>query len=245
MAKTKKEKKEGSGNSKGVGILIGVLIVVTWLSVMCLLIKCDVGGFGSNVLRPVLKDIPVINKILPDASDEETAIESDYPYDNLQDALNQIAAQDAAIGSKDAEISELNDKVKELQAEVDRLTTISKDQSDFEEEKKKFYDEIVYGDSAPDTDTYKEWYNQIDSETAQSIYEDIVKQDQADDKIKKMAQSYEKMDASAAAKIFETMGNDLDTVALIMKNMSEDARGKVLAAMSPDFAAAVTKKLLP
>ena len=132
-----------------------------------------------------------------------------------------------------------------MQAEVDRLTTISKDQSDFEEEKKKFYDEIVYGDSAPDTDTYKEWYNQIDSETAQSIYEDIVKQDQADDKIKKMAQSYEKMDASAAAKIFETMGNDLDTVALIMKNMSEDARGKVLAAMSPDFAAAVTKKLLP
>ena len=59
--------------------LIGVLIVITWLSVMCLLIKCDVGGFGSRVLRPVFKDVPMINKILPDASDEEVAIESDYP----------------------------------------------------------------------------------------------------------------------------------------------------------------------
>ena len=66
MAKKKKERPEGSGNNKGIGILLGIMIVITWLSVMCLLIKCDVGGFGSKVLRPVLKDIPVINKILPD-----------------------------------------------------------------------------------------------------------------------------------------------------------------------------------
>ena len=68
MAKNKREKGENSGSNKGVGILIGVLIVITWLSVMCLLIKCDVGGFGSRVLRPVFKDVPMINKILPDAS---------------------------------------------------------------------------------------------------------------------------------------------------------------------------------
>ena len=211
MAKNKREKGENSGSNKGVGILIGVLIVITWLSVMCLLIKCDVGGFGSRVLRPVFKDVPVINKILPDASDEEVAIESDYPYTNLEDALKHIADQDAAIGSKDAEISELNDKVTELQAEVDRLTTIAKDQSDFEDEKKKFYDEIVYGDSAPDTDTYKEWYNELDAESAAEIYQQVLEQDQADDSIKKMAQSYEEMNASEAAKILETMGNDLDT----------------------------------
>ena len=98
MAKNKREKGENSGSNKGVGILIGVLIVITWLSVMCLLIKCDVGGFGSRVLRPVFKDVPMINKILPDASDEEVAIESDYPYTNLEDALKHIADQDAAIG---------------------------------------------------------------------------------------------------------------------------------------------------
>ena len=133
----------------------------------------------------------------------------------------------------------------ELQAEVDRLTTIAKDQSDFEDEKKKFYDEIVYGDSAPDTDTYKEWYNELDAESAAAIYQQVLEQDQADDSIKKMAQSYEEMNASEAAKILETMGNDLDTVALIMNNMDAQSRGKVLAAMDPDFAAAVTKKLLP
>ena len=243
MAKNKRDAKEG-GN-KGIGILIAVLIIITWLSVMCLLIKCDVGGFGSHVLRPVFKDVPVINKILPDASDEEVAIESDYPYDTLEEALAQIAVMDASIGSKDAEISELNDKISELQAEVDRLSVIAQDQEDFQEQKKKFYDEIVYGESAPDTDTYKEWYNELDAESAANIYQEILEREQADKKIKDMAASYEKMDAKEAADILSTMGNDLDTVALIMNNMDTESRGKVLAQMEPDFAAAVTKKLLP
>ena len=86
MAEKKKERPEGSGNNKGIGILLGIMIVITWLSVMCLLIKCDVGGFGSKVLRPVLKDIPVINKILPDASDEETA----GNWDRLSEVLHNF-----------------------------------------------------------------------------------------------------------------------------------------------------------
>ena len=53
------------------------------------------------------------------------------------------------------------------------------------------------------------------------------------------------MDAKKAAGILEKMSNDLDTVALIMSNMSNDAQGKVLAEMDPEFAASVTKKLLP
>ena len=53
------------------------------------------------------------------------------------------------------------------------------------------------------------------------------------------------LDAKKAAGILEKMSNDLDTVALIMSNMSNDAQGKVLAEMDPEFAASVTKKLLP
>ena len=46
-------------------VFVTFIIVVIWLAILALLIKLDVGGFGSTVLRPVLKDIPVINKILP------------------------------------------------------------------------------------------------------------------------------------------------------------------------------------
>ncbi len=241
MAKDK-EKKEGGG--KGAAILIAILMITTFLSTMALLIKLDVGGFGT-LLRPVFKDVPGINKILPDAGDEEASKESDYPYRNLSEALDAIKVMDESLKSKDAEISTLNDKVKELEAEVSRLSAFEAAQSEFEEKKKEFYDEIVYGDSAPSADTYVEWYNQLDAEHAEQVYREIITARQADDDIKKLAKSYESMDAKKAAGILEKMSNDLDTVALIMSNMSNDAQGKVLAEMDPEFAASVTKKLLP
>ncbi|MDD6327077.1 MAG: hypothetical protein PUA62_01345, partial [Lachnospiraceae bacterium] len=96
-----------------------------------------------------------------------------------------------------------------------------------------------------DTDTYIEWYNQLDAEHAEEVYKEIIMAQQADAQIVELAKTYESMDGKDAAKILENMKNDMDTVALIMNNMSSDARGKILANMDPTFAAAITKKLLP
>lgn len=242
-----KEKRDREGK-KGIGasaIAIMVLIILFFLTLMALLIKCDVGGFGSEVLRPVFKDVPIINKILPDASDEEVAKESDYPYNTLAEALDQIKIMDEQLNAKDAEILGLNDKVAELQSEVDQLTVYKTEQEDFEAKKNQFYDEIVYGDSAPDADTYIEWYNEISPERAEEIYESMISARQADDEILELAKTYEDMKAKNAADILQSMKNDLDTVALIMNNMSAEKRADVLAAMDPEFAASITKKLLP
>ena len=46
-------------------IVITFLIVLIWLAIMILLVKLDVGGFGSDVLAPILKDIPYLNWMLP------------------------------------------------------------------------------------------------------------------------------------------------------------------------------------
>lgn len=245
MAKKDRNRDGESGGSKIAGVIILILALTTFFSVMALLIKCDVGGFGSKVLRPVFKDVPVIKEILPPPSDEEVAIESDYPYDTLEKALNQISVLDAAIGSKDAEIVSLNDRVKELEAECARLATFESSQTEFEQQKKEFYDEVVYGESAPDTDTYIEWYNSLDAEYAEKVYREIIEAKQVDQEISDLASTYENMDAKKAAKILESMKNDLDTVALILNNMSATSRGKILAEMDPEFAALVTKKLLP
>lgn len=243
MAIDSNEKEKGT--STGLGILIVVLIVITWLSVMALLIKCDVGGFGSGVLRPIFKDVPVIRTILPDASDAEVIRESDYPYDNLEDALAQIAVLDAANASKDAEIAALNDTILEQASEISVLSANLEEQQEFELKKNEFYDEIVYGEMAPDADTYIEWYNELDAEHAEEVYREIIEAKQADEDIVELATAYESMDAAAAAKILESMSNDMDTVALIMNNMGTEAQGNILAAMDPSFAASVTKKLLP
>ena len=48
-------------------IVITLLIILIWLIIMGLLIKLDVGGFGSDILAPIIKDVPYLNLILPDS----------------------------------------------------------------------------------------------------------------------------------------------------------------------------------
>lgn len=68
MAKKDKKKSqdntmEESMGSKLVTALIVIVIVAIWLLIFGVLIKLDVGNFGSSVLTPVLKDVPVLNWI--------------------------------------------------------------------------------------------------------------------------------------------------------------------------------------
>ncbi len=58
--------------------LVIVITVIVWIGILCLLVKLDIGGFGSNVLAPVLKDVPVLNKILPSESVVSTDDEEAY-----------------------------------------------------------------------------------------------------------------------------------------------------------------------
>jgi flagellar motility protein MotE (MotC chaperone) len=53
------------------------------------------------------------------------------------------------------------------------------------------------------------------------------------------------MDPSAAAKIFDSMTDNLSLVAEILENMSSQARGDILAAMDTDTAAQVTEMMQP
>ena len=70
--------------------LIALIIIIIWLVVFAFLIKLDVGGIGSNVLYPVLKDVPLVNKILPSVSEEQQAEEGNYKYTTLKSANARI-----------------------------------------------------------------------------------------------------------------------------------------------------------
>ena len=105
----KKDDKVIDGESKGsklVTALIALAIVAIWLIVFGCLIKFDVGGIGSKILYPVLKDVPVVNKILPTPSEEEQAREGNYEYTTLKAANarikeleNQLASQDSTTNA--------------------------------------------------------------------------------------------------------------------------------------------------
>ncbi len=236
------EKEKNTGN-KIIAVLIVLFIVFIWLAVFAVLIKLDVGGFGNSILRPLLKDVPVINKILPDVSEEQIAYEKDYPYSSIDKAIARIKELEALNDSLTEDQSSDAAKVKELQAEVDRLQVFEDNQKAFEERVKEFDEKVVFADQAPDIEEYKKYYESIDPTNAEEIYRQVIEQQQYDESIEEKAEIYRKMKPAEAAAILETMTADIDLVSEMLLAMRSSESSLILAQMDPTAAAKITKKM--
>ncbi len=233
--------KEGS---KWLTVLIALLIAIIWFTIFGLLIKFDVGGFGSGVLRPIIKDIPLINRILPDISEEQLAIEKDYAYSSLAEAVAKIKELETTI--EDMEIKDTEDSTKraDLLAELDRLKVFEEKQSAFEEKEKEFDKKVVFAEAAPTIEEYKSFYESINPTNAELIYRQVVEQLQYSKAIQEKADLYRNMDPEAAARILETMTADVESVAKILLAMKPKESAAIMAEMDHVLAAKITKKML-
>ncbi len=232
-------------------IVTTIIIVAVWIAIICALIKLDVGGFGSGVLAPVLKNVPVVKNILPDSvlmtqelddeySDVDTAGYSSLKeaVREIQDLQKQLADTQAGSAAKDEEISSLSE-------EVGRLRTFEEKQVEFERIKNEFYNEVVYAQNGPGSDEYVKYYESMDPATAESLYKQVIVEEQVSEEIKNYAQAYSEMKPKQAAAIFEDMTDDLNLAAKILWQMEPDDRGKILGAMDPEIAAKITKVMEP
>lgn len=240
---------EGGGVSV---FLVTTLIVIVWIAILCLLIKLDVGGFGSGVLAPALKDVPVINKILPASNEiqpEEAAgdtQEEDYGgYSSLKEAVDYIKELELELQRAQSAGAASAEEVASLKAQVARLQTFEDNQVEFQRIKTEFYEEVVYAENGPGEEAYKKYYESIDPTTAEYLYKQVVQQVEESNEVKEYAQAYSEMKPAAAAKIFEEMTDNLGLASRILSSMSAEDRGNILAAMDPAIAARITKIMDP
>jgi len=226
--------------------LATILIVAVWLAVIVIIIKLDIGGFGSNVLTPVLKDVPVVNKILPGYSILETETGGSYDgYTSLKDAVDQIHLLEAELENAKLSTSSQKEEITNLQAEVKRLQEFEQKQVEFQRIKTEFFEEVVYAEKGPGAEEYKKYYEAMDPATAEYIYRQVIVQLEEDAKILEYASAYSQMKPKQAAGIFEEMDSDLELVARILNAMSADQRGAILGVMDAEIAAKLTKIMDP
>jgi len=226
--------------------LVTIFIVIIWLAILALLIKLDVGGFGSEVLSPVLKDVPVINKILPgDAVIETTQEEAYNGYTSLREAVDTIKELELELERAQSQTQMDSTQIAEMKAEIERLKTFEEKQVEFERIKNEFYEEVIYAENAPGPEEYRKFYESIDPTTAEYLYKQVVGQLEEDAALEEYVQAYSDMKPAAAAAIFEEMTNNLNLVAKILGEMEPEARGQILAAMDPAVAARITRLMDP
>ena len=237
------EEEEGSSSKLAVA-LVRLVIIIVWLAILTLLIKWDVGGFGSTVMRPLLKDIPYVNRILPD-SEDDLSTEEDYPYKNMDEAVAYIKELEQELAQAQQGSSENSAYIADLEAQSQKLKEYEANEAAFEEEKEKFYNEVVFSDQAPDIEQYKEYYESIDPDNAELLYKQVVEQQQTDSKISDYVKGYSQMKPKEAAAIFDTMTDNLNLVAQILENMDAQSRADILGKMNSDTAAKVTEIMNP
>lgn len=226
--------------------LLTLIIVFIWVAILCVVIKLDVGGFGSDVLAPVLKDVPLVNKILPEGTVTEVENGGAYGgYNNIEEAVNQIQVLKAELESYKSNSTSDGAKIAELEAEIERLKTFEANQVEFQRIKTEFYEEVVYAENGPGAEEYQKYYETMDPTTAEYLYKQVALQLEESKEIEEYAQTYSEMDADAAAKIFEAMTDDLKLVSRILSAMNAEDRGDILAEMDPAIAAKLTKIMDP
>lgn len=237
------EEEEGGGFFT---FLATLAIIAVWLGIVCLIIKLDVGGFGSGVLTPLLKDVPVVNKILPDAKVEEEEVSDDTAgYTSIHEAVAQITYLEAQLQQANSDMLAKDEEISELKAEVVRLQEFEDSQIEFQRIKTEFFENVIYAENGPGAEDYREYYEAMDPATADYLYKQVVEQMEEDAEIQDFADTYAAMDAQNAASILEAMSNDMDLVARILGIMDAETRGEIMECMSAEFAAKLTKIMVP
>ena len=244
---TTDEFEEESGGGKAAVVFVTLMIIVIWIAILAVLIHFDVGGFGSTVMQPILKDVPYVNKILPKTEEEETKTKEDskYPYKTVDEAVAYIKELEKELADAKESNSENDAYVADLEAQAAQWKEYKENEQKFEEEKAKFYKEVVFSDQAPDINEYKKYYESIDPQNAENLYKQVVEQQEKDDDMSDYVKAYSQMKPKQAAAIFDTMTDNLELVAKILSAMKADARGDILGNMKTDTAAKVTKLMEP
>ena len=248
IAKQEEALGEDDGNTL-VTVLATLLIVILWIAVIGVVIKMDIGGFGSSVMTPILKDVPVLNRILPgkpaDSLDPDASQEGYGGYASIEEAVEAIRKLELEIDRIQTASNAKDSDIERLSAEVQRLSEFEKMQVEFQRIMTEFYEEVVYSDKGPGAEEYRKYYEEMNPSVAESLYKQVIAQAQENAEFLAFAQTYAEMKPKEAAATFEKMTDNLDRVARILNALGAEDRAKILDAMDKDVVARLTKMMDP
>ena len=240
------EEENEEGGGKVAIVFVTIIIVVIWLAILALLIKMDVGGFGSTVLAPILKDVPYVNKILPESEEDALSTEdTEYPYQTLDEAVAYIKELEVELQMAQEGKADDAAYVEELESQVEKLQQYEQNEADIKKQKADFYEEVVFNDNAPDISEYQKYYESIDPANAEELYKQVVAEEAVNKEIEDYISTYSQMKPKEAAAIFDTMTDNLELVAKILDGMDAQSAANILGKMNSDTAAKVTELMEP
>ena len=236
--------------------VVTLVILLIWLAIVAILVKTDIGGFGSTVLYPVFKDVPYLNMILPDV-DKGPEEDEKYSFDSIEEAVDYIKELEKELQASQLLNNEDAKTIDELSAQVQELQKYKQEQENFETLRDKFYNDVLYytsdqydlysKDSLVVLEAYRQYFEEIEPAKAEGLYKQVVTQLENADKYDDYVNKYANMKPKNAAAIFNEAesAEDLELVAGILNHMAVQNASDILAQMDTDLAFKLTYLLKP
>ena len=241
-SKLKKEKKvkertemrESSGKGPVIAFIVFLFLMI---GLLVGILFFNLFGLRDNQLRGFLEKVPVVNNLLPAKEAEDPLLNM-----NAEELLTEIAVLKATNESLSAEEQRLKSLNETYLKEIGVLKEFERNQVEFKKDKEAFDREVGF----MDTERYEVYYEQISPENAENIYREVIGINSASKEFKNFVSTYENMDETSAAKIFDQMvRTDLDLVVSILENISSEHRAAILAAMTTSAAEQTTRHMAP
>jgi flagellar motility protein MotE (MotC chaperone) len=269
MAKKKKTKAEApkpqgsdrKGGSEGLlhgllTVLLSILVVVVVFGgAFYYVLKNNIYGMGEQ-FRPRLQKVPVLRHALPPLPETEDPDDPKYltqkelidKYNALRSQISDLAARleeaNLLIRKYEGEKEQADTHRVELEAEKqhneETLKQIEKQTAQLEQDKKELSRLIAEGDPGG----FTEYFQKIEPQAAQEIYQQLISEDIVNQELKTLAKTYESMDEANAANIMTELGNkDMPLLLDLIGSMKPVVAAKIIENMEQGFAADLLRSL--
>ena len=250
------EEKDGIGG-KIVLVFVTLLILLIWLAIIAVLIKADIGGFGSTVMYPIFKDVPYVNKILPDVSSGDPEENEKYTFDSIEEAVDYIKDLDKQLQAAKSQHEADSKDISDLEAQVKELKKYKEEQEAFEKLKTDFYNDVLYytsdeyvlynEDTLKVLEAYRKYFEEIEPAKAEGLYKQVITQLENAEDYDDYVNKYANMPPKKAAAIFNEAesAEDMQLVADILNHMKVQNAADILAQMDAGIAFKLTYLLKP
>ncbi len=210
-------------------LIVGGIFSAIWFNVL---------NVRDQYVFPALKNVPFVKTLVPDL--EQAVADSEKPPKD--ELMTQIAQLERKLKDSEDQVAKLTQKNKLFTEQVADLQVIADQQTKFKEDKAAFDEMVASNDPA----AYKAFYEQISPENAAELYKASLSSVAQSKELKNYIAKYQAMDEAAAAAVLEELlTTDSELVVTILKNIDSEKCAAVLAAMTPQNAATVTKQMYP
>lgn len=224
------------------------IIIVVIVGVLTLIIKNNFNGIAENKRKEISK-IPILRKALPEEPEDYdpydpinlTEKELLEKYDEYRSRNSEFLKEIEGLEKTISEFKNIDDEYKALENKYEKLKEENENEKKLINEKEFIADNLL---ASGNIQEFKEYFAMINPENAQKIYEELIIEEIIDQEAMEFARIYQGMDAGAAAKIFEELGDaKIDLVVYTLKNMNNKNASTILEEMNESYAAKVTQKL--